>query len=261
MKSLIIDKEPLWLDEIPSTNTFLLELCRKNQAVHGKIVAARTQTAGRGQLHAAWMSQPGASLTFSVAFYTAGAGLQDELPSGQVPLTLFNMAVALGVTDYARWRNLPRPAIKWPNDLMSYEKKWGGILIENLIKNGDIQWIVTGIGLNLNQTEFPAFLPNATSLYLETGNPYAIDQELRLLTDGLNRRLQQWNSGLYHKIEQDYLESLLGYGQWRFYRINGGDWIEARSTGISPHGLLRLELPDGTETESAIRELEWKLDY
>ena len=74
-----------------------------------------------------------------------------------ISLAIFESLRALG---QAQWH------IKWPNDIMSGNKKLGGILIENFIKSELISSSIIGIGLNINEEKFKN-LPNATSLFME----------------------------------------------------------------------------------------------
>ena len=55
-------------------------------------------------------------------------------------------------------------SVKWPNDILSANKKIGGILIENTVKGKKINNSIIGIGLNVNQEKFPDSLKNVTSL-------------------------------------------------------------------------------------------------
>src|SRR5205085_12114128 len=81
--------------------------------------------------------------------------------------------------------------IKWPNDLYWRDKKLGGILIENIIRNTDQgiskwEWAVAGIGININQTNFPDRLKNPVSLKLIVGkefNPVGLAKELCSFVD------------------------------------------------------------------------------
>src|SRR3970282_1700290 len=145
------------LDAIDSTNEFLKGLSN-NQAVENfTVVTAETQTKGKGQMGSVWVSEPSKNLIMSVL-------VKDFLlDSGRI--FEINIATAVSIIQVLETFNIPELSIKWPNDIMSYNKKIGGILIENSIKsNGAINSIV-GLGLNVNQTNFE-HLTKATSLAL-----------------------------------------------------------------------------------------------
>lgn len=143
------------LDAIDSTNDFLKELASKQFVENFTVVTAEIQTKGKGQMGSVWVAEKGKNLTMSVL-------IKDVLIDLNQIYTL-NIAVALAVVRALQSFKIPELAIKWPNDIMSYNYKIGGILIENSIKiDGSVNSIV-GIGININQTNFEN-LPKGSSL-------------------------------------------------------------------------------------------------
>lgn len=262
MKALIIDKAALWLEEIHSTNAFLLEQCRRHRAVSGMMVAANRQTAGRGQWQASWLSAPGASLACSFALHLGDIDVftpDTPYSSGShfLPITRLHMAVALGTFDYLKWRNMPEPSIKWPNDLMVGEKKVGGILSESFAEQQQVKWLVVGIGINLNIEPFPPHLSHAASLSHFSGIQYEPASELALLTDCLNQRLKQWHTGPPKKLVEAYFDALLGFETWRWFKLPEGDWFSGRILGVTSEGHLKLATDTGEVLEKGVREIIW----
>ena len=155
------------LDAIDSTNDYLKQLAREQEAENYTLVIAREQTKGRGQMGAKWVSEPGKNLTMSLL--VRDLRLQSD--------TFFdlNVAVALGVMEVLEGMSIPNLKIKWPNDIMADNKKVGGILIENSWKTDGSYTAVVGLGLNLNQTDFE-HLPQATSLTNITKLYYDVDE-------------------------------------------------------------------------------------
>lgn len=98
--------------------------------------------------------------------------------------------MALGIRDYLRSKGI-EPWIKWPNDIWVGEKKICGILVENTINAGMIEFSIVGVGLDLNQTDWPPELPNPVSLKELTGQDYDTHEELRQLSGALARRSAQ----------------------------------------------------------------------
>lgn len=98
--------------------------------------------------------------------------------------------MALGIRDYLQTKGI-EPWIKWPNDIWVGEKKICGILVENSIRAGRIDYSIVGVGLDVNQTEWPSDLPNPVSLKELTGRQYDIREELRQLYDALAKRSSQ----------------------------------------------------------------------
>lgn len=148
--------EILLFEELESTSDYLRNLPDFNSGV---VVVAETQSSGRGRLGRKWADEKGSNLLFSI-------GWKVEVGSVSVPLTPLITALAI--------RDAVQPLtqemkIKWPNDLLLDGKKTGGILVEART-TGDQVSLVIGIGLNVNQTEFPSWLDiQVSSLRLHTG--------------------------------------------------------------------------------------------
>ena len=161
----------LWLDTVDSTNSVLA--ARISEFDNLSVVAARFQTAGRGQGDHKWHSRAGENLTFSVLLRygpeTAPLAASDALViTWTVSLALRRFLAGMGLA--AR--------IKWHNDIYVGDDKICGMLIENKLEGEKIVRSIVGIGLNVNQTEFPADLPNPVSLALLTGEHYDVAQTL-----------------------------------------------------------------------------------
>lgn len=143
------------LDAIDSTNDFLKELSKKQVVDNFTIVVTKNQTKGKGQMGATWNSEMGKNLIMSIL-------IKDVLENTDAIFHL-NIAVALAVIHVLEEYNLPKLSIKWPNDIMSDNKKLCGILIENSFKSDSSIESIVGIGLNVNQTIFDN-LPKASSM-------------------------------------------------------------------------------------------------
>ena len=143
------------LDAIDSTNDFLKRLSVEQSLENFTTVTAENQTNGKGQMGAKWDSEPGKNLIFSV-IVKSGLNKITEIFD-------LNLAVTISILTTLENNNIPNLSIKWPNDIMSYNKKVAGILIENTIKNNGEIISIIGVGLNVNQKNFDE-LPKATSL-------------------------------------------------------------------------------------------------
>jgi BirA family biotin operon repressor/biotin-[acetyl-CoA-carboxylase] ligase len=133
-------------DSVPSTNQVALELAQKG-AAHGEVVVAEEQTHGRGRRGRSWASPSGLNLSFS-------AILRPELPAARAPELTLVAAVALAET----LRDAGAESlIKWPNDIQLEGKKCAGILTELTADQDAIQFVILGVGVNLNMTrkDFP----------------------------------------------------------------------------------------------------------
>jgi BirA family transcriptional regulator, biotin operon repressor / biotin---[acetyl-CoA-carboxylase] ligase len=159
----ITGRDIYYYQTVDSTNLAIRRLAEEG-AASGSIVIADEQLAGRGRLGRSWFSPPDSGLWFSIL-------LRPRLlsPPDASPLTLVTAAIlAENLNSYF---HLP-VKIKWPNDLLIEGKKTGGILTESKVTSDHIEYLIVGIGLNVNQkqTDFPAEInQSGTSLYLAGG--------------------------------------------------------------------------------------------
>ena len=149
-------------EEIGSTNDRARELAEEGCG-HGEVVIAEVQTGGRGRRRRVWASPGGRNAYFSVV-------LRPDLKPARAPELTLLASVAL--CDALRQAGVSA-AIKWPNDLLADGRKVAGILTELEVRRGKVQWVVVGIGVNVNATEadFPEELrQTATSVRLSRGS-------------------------------------------------------------------------------------------
>jgi len=165
--------------------------------------------------------------------------------------------------------------VKWPNDLYWRDRKAGGILIESVIRGpgpvNDIsrdssqsatnghqwQWAVIGIGININETRFPAHLPNAVSLKQITGRSF---EPVRLARE-LCICLQEEFVGLSTARKEDLIQR---YNQ-NLYKLNQRVKVKKENRvfevwikGVSPHG--KLLTSNAIDEEFDFGEIEWLID-
>jgi BirA family biotin operon repressor/biotin-[acetyl-CoA-carboxylase] ligase len=152
--------------EVESTNLYAAELARRG-AEEGEVVVADCQCRGRGRLDRTWQSPPDKNLYTSVI-------LRPPIPpavSPQITLTT-GVAVAETLSVYAG----NAVSLKWPNDVLIHGKKACGILTEMRLKGAEIDFIIVGIGLNVNmrQEDFSESVREAaTSLSAELGRDFS----------------------------------------------------------------------------------------
>ncbi len=196
------------LQSVDSTNNYALRQIHANLAQAGACYFAHEQTAGKGQRGKSWATEKGSNITLSIVLKpTSLQAFQQFLLSACVAVATHNF-----LDKYAD----KAIKIKWPNDLYWKDKKLGGILIENILRShgaGRVSWdwAIIGIGININQTEFPADLKNPVSLKQITGKEFdpvqlakelcqSIDHYYKHLTKkGTNSYLDSYNHVLYKK--------------------------------------------------------------
>ena len=178
----------IWLKLTDSTNDEARRLIRDLDNL--SVIAARCQTAGRGQGDHKWHSLPGENLTFSVVLKFGEQGLAPLAARDALTIT---ETITLALRLYLEEKGIS-VRIKWPNDIYTGDRKICGILIENILHGSDIVSSIIGIGLNLNQTEFPADLPNPVSIAQMTGAHYDPSAELVRFRDILSACAEKTNT-------------------------------------------------------------------
>src|SRR5215212_3128426 len=223
----------LRFESLPSTNTELARMASEG-AGEGLAIVAEEQTAGRGRLQRAWSSPRGAGLYFSIL-------LRPTIPQEHWPLITFMAALATG--DALQDGGGVHTDIKWPNDLLSGERKICGILAE-AIETPDGRAVVVGIGINLTQNAFPAELANlATSVSQATGRKPERDAILNALLQSLSR----WYPLLRRPEEIVAAWSARSsYAEGKLVQVsNGSEVVEGTTGGVEPDGALRLRTASG----------------
>ena len=222
-----------WLDETESTQDVLRSGIPSYDNL--SVVAARLQTAGRGQRGNRWLSGKGENLTFSILLKFGNRGGFPSLPvSGQFSIS---EAVSCGICDYLASKGIDS-RIKWPNDIYVRNRKICGMLIENSLEGSDISSSVVGIGLNVNQRVFPPQLVNPTSMSLLTGFFFP--------------------GGRLPDRRDDYLSRLYRIGEFHEYTdCSDGSVFEGKITGVTKDGLLQVENRKGELKEFAFKDINY----
>ncbi len=232
-------------DSLPSTNDLAREMAAEG-ADEGVSVVARAQTAGRGRQGREWSSPADDGLYFSVI-------LRPEMKPADATVITFAAAVAVAET-LASDFNLAVD-IKWPNDVMAGGRKISGILVETAVEGEQLLYAVLGIGVNLNQQDFPGELKEtATSLLIESGRRVEPDEFLSRLTD----RLEHWYRVAISDAREvmDRWQKLSSYARDCLVRVRvtGGE-LDAVTRGLTASGALVIELADGERREIASGEV------
>ncbi|MBJ7881293.1 biotin--[acetyl-CoA-carboxylase] ligase [Gelidibacter salicanalis] len=222
------------LDAIDSTNTYLKKLSVAGGAEDGLAVVAKLQTQGRGQMGTVWDSQEAKNLTFSVFKDVSFLQLTQHF--------YISMAVSLAVYDGLNSLGMKDIKVKWPNDILSDNKKIAGILIENVIKLNVITGSVIGIGLNVNQTDFTG-LPSATSLLLLSGQVYNLDEVLDAVLKQIEIHFNYLKTKQFKVLKAKYESQLFRKNKPSTFKNAEGSVFSGYIIGISDNGqlLVRVE--------------------
>lgn len=235
----------IYYETLSSTNNEAIRLATQG-AEEGTVVICNRQTEGRGQRNNKWVAAEGENLTVSLI-------LKPELNAGELFLIskTFSLAIVNVLHEYG-----VNALIKWPNDIYVNNNKIAGILIEHSFLGNRLNFTVIGLGLNINQIQFPPMEVAPTSLILETNNKYDINSVLK---DILNQ-FSILNDTLYTSkevINEGYMQKLYRrYGYFK-YKTKGGLIFSAKINDVADSGELILEDEQGVLSEFLFKEVEY----
>ena len=244
---MIIGSNIIFHKNLASTNTYAALLLKKEKPPEGTIIYTNFQSAGRGQKGNTWESEDGKNLLFSIILFPEMIRPEKQF--------CISMAVSLGICDFLKGL-IPVCKIKWPNDIYAGDDKIAGILIENSIIGSSIESTVAGIGLNINQVKFPAFLPNPVSLKLITGIEHDPYKCLKDLAAFLDRRYKKLVSGETDEIKEEYVSSLYHVGEWYDYKT-AGDYLHGRIISVTDSGCLQIQDEKMVIRQFSFKEIEF----
>ncbi|AKL97103.1 biotin--acetyl-CoA-carboxylase ligase BirA [Clostridium aceticum] len=232
-----IGQEILCFDSIDSTNNYCKKIAK--DAVHGTVVISEEQTVGRGRLGRNWSSPKGEGIWMSIV-------LKPSIPPTE-GMKMTQIAAA-SVCKAIREITDVEAYIKWPNDIVVGGKKVCGILTEMAGELHKIDYLIVGMGINVNNQEFPEeFQGIATSLTIQKGKK--IDRKTLILCI-----LKTFEELYQHYICQGTLEKTLEI--IRLYSavlgktiriIKGEEEIKGKVLEINDEGLLKVQLEDGRQ--------------
>ena len=247
MKTDIIGNKIITLKETSSTNVYLNNLSSEQNLKEGTIVLAHYQTDGKGNAGNKWYSSRGKNLILSVLLKPEFLDPVDQFYISKI--------IALSVKDFIELY-LNNAEIKWPNDIYVNNAKIAGILIENSFIGQKFQYSVTGIGININQTKFPESLPNPTSLALETGQIFHLEECLNLLCSLVEKHYTTLMAKNFTIIDYNYINHLYQLNEIKRYKTPEGI-INAKITEVRKAGEIILKNTDGEELSYGFKEIEY----
>lgn len=235
------------LNATESTNTYLKNLAREKNIPDKTIVVTDNQIQGRGQRENSWYSTSEGSLTFSIFKRFDNLAADNHFK--------ISMAISIAVVRIMKEIGVDQTCLKWPNDIMSGNKKLGGILVENSLWRNTIKSTVIGIGININIESFPN-LPQAGSIRISTGKTFDKDDLFQKLVEECLFQLNRVEQRSFSEWKEIYEKHL--------FRINQVSVFEESKTstrfsgiirGISMDGQLLIEKKDGIRKQVGVKEL------
>jgi BirA family transcriptional regulator, biotin operon repressor / biotin---[acetyl-CoA-carboxylase] ligase len=239
LKPELIGRRFICQARTPSTNADAFRLAEQGTA-EGTVVLADSQSGGKGRMGRIWSSPPGVNLYCSII-------LRPPVPPFEAPQLTFLSAVAV-----ARAIELVvglKPEIKWPNDVLIGGKKVAGLLNEMSAETDGINFVILGIGVNLNMTaeQFPPDLRHpATSLLLETGRPVARARFAAVMLGELDRLYASFRSQGFGPVRDEWQQRCHAHGRELTVSDGSNEIVRGMFDGIDRFGALLVRRQDGT---------------
>ena len=236
------------LGEVVSTQGEAARLAADG-ASEGTVVTATHQSAGRGRRGREWLDAPGESLLVSIV-------LRPAILPGLAPQ--LSLVAAVAVVD-ALGRTGVTATIRWPNDVMVGERKICGMLPEAVTaRGGPIEHVILGIGLNVNQRDFPASIRTlATSVRIETGRGHDVEEMLEVVLTGLDGWYRRFVAGGLDAVSPAWLGRAQGIGS----RARAADGREGVAVGLAADGALLLRTDTGETVRVVAGEVTTEVEH
>jgi BirA family biotin operon repressor/biotin-[acetyl-CoA-carboxylase] ligase len=235
------------LESVESTNIYAFDLLANQKVVdETTVVYSNIQTKGKGLGANVWHSEDYKNLSFSIIVFP------DAVADKHFVLS---MLVSLAICEYLESKGVAAK-IKWPNDIYYQNRKLAGILIENSILGELISSSVIGVGLNLNQKEFPTWIPNPISLTNITGVEYDIKTEIEIIAKFIANKIQLVKIKSVESIKSEYLAKLFRLQEKSVFKLNE-ERFTAKIIDVKPDGHLVLKTESDTELEFYFKEIEF----
>lgn len=237
LTTIELGKNIFAFDTLESTNTYSKTLNQTN-APHGTLVITEEQTGGRGRLNRRWIASAGENLLFSVILYP-DFDIQKAM--------LLSFVGALAVTDAIESVTNLSSTCKWPNDILINGKKVCGILLESTVHHSEVGKLILGIGLNVNQTDFPDDLRyKATSLRLESGKEIDRIVLLQKILEELENRYTELSHFPPSQIINDWKMKALIFGK-KITVLENEFSFAATAIDVNEDGSLMVQTEDGSK--------------
>ena len=240
--------------EVDSTNRYVRDEAAalwQNRGINDfAVVTAGHQTAGRGQRGNTWNSNAGENLLFSI-LVRPGETLE---VSKQF---LLSQAVALSIHEAMLHFGI-ETQLKWPNDIYAGSRKLAGILLELDYSGASVEQAIIGIGLNVNQENFPPMDRIPVSMKILQGHKFILDDVLDAVLHAFERYYNELKHCNREAIATEYGKLLLGINEQRTFIDKEGSF-EAVLQGVESDGHLILQRNDGSTGRYAFKEVEMVL--
>jgi BirA family biotin operon repressor/biotin-[acetyl-CoA-carboxylase] ligase len=200
----------------------------------GTVVVADQQTAGQGRYGRVWYSAPATGVYVSLV-------LRPALSAASLPVLMLALGLATAEA-IARVSDLECD-LRWPNDVLIGDKKVAGILVQLMDR-----FVIAGIGINVNQTEFPTDIADlASSLQIASGHTHSREELVINLLPAVDSFCKMLGAGGKDAI-LNMFSRRSSYARGKRVVVEAVDGtIEGTTAGLDPSGFLMIEQDDGTK--------------
>lgn len=243
--TIFLGKDIISLPECHSTNDEAMQRYKLGLAHEGSIVITDKQTKGRGQRGNAWYSEPDKNLTFTLVLSPKFLDASEQFE--------LNIMVTLAIRDVLG-NYSAGIKVKWPNDIVFNKgEKLGGVLIENTVSYKGIESSFIGIGLNINQIDFP--FPGPTSVAKLAGGVVDKEEIFKLLIKSIENHYLRLKRGYKKSMRSDYISHLYRFDEWANFEDT--DIFKGRIAGISEEGKLFIEKENKVVNQYSFKEVKF----
>lgn len=233
--SRVVGRDIQVFQQTSSTNDVVEKLAGDGVG-EGVVVFADAQTKGRGRLGRSWISPAGQGLWFSVL-------LRPQMPPGSA--TQLTIAAATAVARALRTETELIPQIKWPNDILIRGQKVAGILTELSAELDCVRYVIIGIGVDVNITQFPAELAEvATSLAMAAGKKFIRAEIAAAILRELDVDYARITRGEFAALAEEWEQQCITLGQRVQIHI-GERTMTGRAESLDNNGALLLRTDHG----------------
>lgn len=226
---------------VGSTNEIAMQAAQAG-AEEGSVFIAEEQTAGRGRGGHDWSSPKG------------GLYLSVVLRPNMNPTDVLWLSLVTGLSAHYALESVlgVPPDLRWPNDIMLGNRKLGGILTEMHADSTHVRHVIVGVGLNVNQPEFPEDIASvATSLRIETGKDWSRTELASALLKSLDREYRALRTGVLANVSPSIVkrfERCSSYAHGANVMVDEGGGFTGQTIGLDTRGFLRVKTDDGVKT-------------
>lgn len=249
LEYLSIGENTIYFDEVTSTNDIAKEMA-KEKVSDGTVIVANSQIKGRGRLQREWIDESGKNLIMSIILYP-----RKPLHTASIITQVAAASVSDAIKDFGM-----DSKIKWPNDVLVGGKKISGVLVETAIENNQIEYVIVGIGMNVNMDISNKPIKTiASSFFNELGNEFSIELVKNKLIEKFNYYYNEFLKGNDIAVQVCRENSHI-IGKDVIINMNNTDY-KVKVIDIADDGKLIIEDENGNIEFFSLNEISLHKNY